>query len=591
MAHRIPETVVEEVLRRADIVAVVGEYVRLRKSGASYKGLCPFHQEKTPSFTVSPDKGLFYCFGCQAGGNVVHFVMRREGLSFPEAVRHLAARYGVPLADTAAPPDRFEPFYRLHRAAVAFFQKCLQEAIGQPARAYCRQRQLSPESIARFELGYAPASWDALSRELQRQGFARELLVASGLAAMRSDGRGCYDRFRHRLIFPIHDRYGRPVAFGGRALETGGEAPAVPKYLNSPETPIFHKGRLLYGFHLAKAAIRQRGLAILVEGYTDVIACHSHGIANVVGTLGTALTEEQVRLLKGLASEVVLVFDSDAAGGAATERGLALLLDAGLRVRVAVLPAGEDPDSCLRRYGAEAFVRRVEAAESFVAYLVGRGRAQPAFDTPAGRADWIARIVPLLRKVPSPVERWGYLVELADKSGVPVAVLQREVGLDAAPAGPPLAPPPRVPAAGRPAEEYTLVRLLCHKPRLLQEVRERVCPEDFRDPLLRALYALLLRLAPQGEEAVFATLLRHAETPAQEQLLAQMAVEPLEAEAAEIARALADCMAKFQQRRLQAKRQQLKAQIQEAERRGVPVADSLLRAYHELSRELHSGFS
>src|SRR5262249_2573315 len=398
VSQLIPEEVVQEVLLRTDIVDVLGDYVQLKRTGANAKGLCPFHQEKTPSFTVSPAKGLFYCFGCHASGNVFRFLMQHEHMTFPEAVRFLAARYGVRLPE-ASPQQRqqesLSPLYALHQAAATFFHECLlHDPVAQPARLACRQRHITHEMAGRFGLGYAPAAWDALCQAMYKQGFSQELLVQSGLAVVREGlrpaptqsrqaQRGAYDRFRHRLMFPIHDRLGRPIAFGGRALESS-EALHVPKYLNSPETPIFHKGRLLYGLAFAKAALRQREQALIVEGYTDVIACHRQSVTHAVGTLGTALTEHHVGLLKGIVKEVVLVFDGDAAGGAATERSIGLFLDAGMRVRVVTLPEGEDPDSFLRQHTGEEFLRHVDEAGSFVDYLLTRVARFVDLRSPAG---------------------------------------------------------------------------------------------------------------------------------------------------------------------------------------------------------------
>lgn len=586
----IPEETIQEVLLRADIVEVISDYVLLKKGGASYKGLCPFHSEKTPSFTVSPSKGLFYCFGCQASGNVFRFLMRHENLVFPEAVRLLAARYGVAIPDQAAHPqqDALHQLYRLHEAAAAFFHHyLLHDPAAQQARAYCRQRQITSEMATRFALGYAPAAWDVLCRELQRQGFASELLVRSGLVVAREDKSGVYDRFRQRLIFPIHDRLGRPVAFGGRSLE-GGEAGYAPKYLNSPETPIFHKGRTLYGFHLATPAIRQEGRVIIVEGYTDVLACHRRGVTHVVGMLGTALTEHHVEMLKGLAREIILVFDSDAAGGAATERGIGLFLEAGVRVRIVELPAGEDPDSFLRQHEGADFLHYVNAAMTFLDYLLARAQRVYDLRTPAGQADCVSRILPLLRKVEHQVEQWGYVTLLAEKIGVPVEVLRRAMpgrsaqNVAARPALPASLERQTVPW---PRVEYDLLQLVLHDVSLLEEVQRQITPEDFAAPSLRSIYLLLLRLAAKSGQPLFPGLLEHADDDPQRQLLARMAAESVVADAAERRRALSDYLLRLRRRQTQAQLQDLKAQLREAERSAnTPEQQRLLQAYASLSR-------
>lgn len=612
--QRIPEETIQEVLHRIDIADVIGSYVQLTQRGASMKGLCPFHNEKTPSFTVNPAKGVFYCFGCQVGGNVVSFVMQHDNLTFPEAVRLLADRYGVPIpeAQTAKQPSTWQQLYRLHEAAAAFFQKCLlQDSAAQQARAYCRQRQLTGEVMSRFGLGYAPNTWESLWREMQRQGFSQELMIQSGLvAAAREARRGVYDRFRHRLMFPITDRQGRPVAFGGRILD-GADASQAPKYLNSPETPIFHKGRTLYGFHLATQAIRQHGCAILVEGYTDVVACHRQGVAHAVGTLGTALTTSHVEMLRGLVKEVVLIFDADTAGGTATERGIGLLLDAGMRVRVVELPEGEDPASFLQQHSGADFLRRVEEGQSFLEYLVRRAKRAPDFHTPTGQADCVAHIVPLLHKIDDHVERWGYMALLAEQLGLPPEILQRQMqptrdgetrrwGDPATGRGraketgrPQSYPPtsatslPRLIAASKnpqsaPREEYCLIQELCHDLRFLTRVQQQITADAFGDEDLRAIYVTLVQLAPECQGAAFSQLLHAINQPRQRQLVSQMAIESFVSSEDERAKAVDDCLTKMQRRHMKAQRQCVIDQLHTA---SDEVKRQLLQEFRRLQQQ------
>ena len=590
MSQLIPEEVVQEVLLRADIVDVIGDYVQLKRSGANAKGLCPFHQEKTPSFTVSPTKGLFYCFGCHASGNVFRFLLQHEHLTFPEAVRFLAGRYGVHIPE-AGPQQRqqesLSPLYALHQAAATFFHACLlRDPAAQAARAACRQRQMTQEMAVRFGLGYAPAAWDTLYQAMQKQGFPHELLVQSGLTVVRESQRGAYDRFRHRLMFPIYDHLGRPIAFGGRALE-GGEAVHVPKYLNSPETPIFHKGRILYGFALAKTAMRQREQALVMEGYTDVIAGHRQGVTHAVGTLGTALTEHHVGLLKGLVKEVVLVFDGDAAGGAATERSIGLFLDAGLRVRVVTLPEGEDPDSFLRQHTGQEFLHYVAEAVSFVDYLLARTARFSDLRNPAGQADCVARLSPLLRKIENQVERWGYVTRVAERLGVPPDVLKQAIDPRQTPQGytsyqapvRPRRPPRPTPISA----EYMLLQMLCHDLRLLDKVQGQITPEDFDAADLRAIYTTLIRLAPQCELSVFPRIMDEVTSPEQTQHLHRMAVEPVLSNPADIDQALRDCLTKIRQRQPKVQRQQLSEQLHR--KTDDAAEDRVLQEYNRLMKE------
>ncbi len=378
----------DELRARLSLAAVVGRRVRLQRRGRELVGLCPFHAEKTPSFTVSEDKGFYHCFGCGAHGDVVGFVMNSEGLSFPEAVEKLAGEAGLPVPrDTPAERRRAERQQSLHavlEAAAAWYAEQLRAPAGRAGLDYLRGRGLDEAIIARFRLGYAPESRTALAAALGRAGFAEEALVEAGLLIRPEDGGAPRDRFRGRIMFPITDRGGRVVAFGGRVVGQG-----EPKYLNSPETPLFHKGRMLYGLAQARAAAQERGEIVVVEGYMDVIALAQAGLPQAVAPLGTALTEEQIGLLWRLAPEPILCFDGDAAGQRAAARALerALpLLRPGLSLRFALLPAGEDPDSLARGAGPAALREILDRAQPMVAMLWQLHAAARPADTPERRA-------------------------------------------------------------------------------------------------------------------------------------------------------------------------------------------------------------
>jgi len=612
VSRRIPDETIQDVLNRVDIVDVIGDYVTLTQRGANAKGLCPFHQEKTPSFTVSPSKGIFYCFGCQASGNAVRFLMMSENIDFPEAVRMLADRYGIPIpgGSEAQLNAELQQLYRLHQAAVAFFvQRLAQDPGAQAVREYCRTRQLSREVVERFGLGYAPNAWELLGLEMQGHGYAQDVLVRSGLVAARDNRPGVYDRFRHRLMFPIHDRQGRPIAFGGRLLE-GSEAHHAPKYLNSPETPIFQKNRTLYGFHLAKQAVRQHGQAIIVEGYTDVIACHRQGVTHVVGTLGTALTETHAGMLKGLTKDIVLVFDGDTAGSKAAERGIGLFLDAGVRVRVVTLPEGEDPDSFLRQHSGEAFLQRVAEAQSFLEFLLARMGRFSDLRTPTGRADCVARVVPMLKKVESEVERWGYMVQLAEYLGMPPDMLEREMNPGAAarfqPASKPssgnrssgnrfsgqrsqspavaIAPLPQrsLLSTLRPTSERLLVQELCHDLSALADVQRQIAPDDLQNAHLRTIYVLLLQHAAQWQDTAFPHIVEVVSEPIQEQILTEMALEPRDPNPEARQQALADYVTRIEKDRRVAEKRRMIEQIRSAS--GEAQERDLLHEFQRLQQ-------
>lgn len=400
MSGLIPETLVEEVFARADILEVVSEYVRLERKGRRYWGLCPFHQEKTPSFAVVPERQMFYCFGCGAGGNVFKFLMLKENLSFPESVRYLAGRAGVYIPATTTPQDeKYEKYYQVNELARDFFRRQLEQGAGASrARAYLAGRGVIPEIQEEFQLGFAPSRWEALSDHLVRMGCAPEDLVSLGL--VNRGEKGTYDRFRNRIMFPVWNASGRVVGFGGRVLDD-----TQPKYLNSPETPVFHKGQVLYAVHLARQAIRNEGCGVIVEGYLDAIVAHQFGIRNTVASLGTSLTREQGRLLMRYTMEALIAYDADTAGVSATMRGLDLLQGLGCRVKVVSVPEGKDPDDFLREEGVDGWIRLVEGATSLLEYKLVQVGARTGTATVAEKLAVLREIIPNLYALSSEVER------------------------------------------------------------------------------------------------------------------------------------------------------------------------------------------
>jgi DNA primase len=397
----IPPEFVDELRSRLSIASVIGGRVRLQKRGRDHTGLCPFHKEKTPSFTVSEEKGFFHCFGCGAHGDVVGFVMRSDNLSFPEAVERLARDVGLQVpASTPEERQREEQRATLHtvlEAATAWFEAQLRAGVGRPGLDYFRRRGLQDETIARFRLGYAPDSRSALKDALGKAGFGEALMLEAGLLIRPDDGRATFDRFRGRVMFPIADRRGRVIAFGGRILDQG-----EPKYLNSPETPLFHKGRTLYGQAQAARAARESGEIVVCEGYMDVIALAEAGFAGAVAPLGTALTEGQIGELWRLAPEPILCFDGDAAGqraaARAVERALPLL-QPGKSLRFALLPPGEDPDSLIRTRGPEAMRELLAEARPLIDMLWDQELAKGPTDTPERRAGFRQRLRDRIRQI------------------------------------------------------------------------------------------------------------------------------------------------------------------------------------------------
>ena len=410
---------VDQLKSQVRIEDVVGEYVKLRKSGPSrYMGLCPFHNEKTPSFTVHVVHQFYKCFSCGAGGDVVKFVMEKEGLSFWEALKQLAERYGIPLPKRSQYSDEDSrqrgSAFEMHEMAQEAFRANLESAAGETARAYLARRGVTPETIAQFGLGYAERSGQALVRMFGKRNFPSAQMEQSGLVGKRDDG-SFYDRFRNRLMFPIHNESGKVIGFGGRALA----ADDTPKYLNSPETVIYKKSYVLYNLHRAKETIRKQDRVILVEGYMDAIGVTAAGVANVVASCGTSLTAPQVQAMKRHSARIAVNFDPDAPGANAAERSIGLLLEEGMQVRIVELDGGLDPDEYCRDRGAAAYQQRLDEAKGYFYWLADRARAKHDVRSSEGVVAVLNALLPAVEKVTDPLQRSAIANDLASYIGVP----------------------------------------------------------------------------------------------------------------------------------------------------------------------------
>ena len=404
---RIPQEILDEIIARTDIVDVVGRYVPLKKQGQNYFGLCPFHHEKTRSFSVSPSKQIFYCFGCHAGGNVFRFLMDIEHLSFPEAARKLAAEAGVKIperpqseSDRRANEKRAR-LLRWNEYATYYYQAVLHAPQGRIYNDYLMKRQISDGTKEKFKLGGCLEGWDGLYSYLKKKQAPDEDLIEIGLVSPRKNSKGCYDRFRDRLMFPIKDGNGRVIAFGGRIIDA---EKAPQKYINSPDSPIFHKGKMVYGLDVAKQAIRAADQVIIVEGYMDVIACHQAGIENVVAPLGTALTDDQVKLLMRYSYNFVTAFDGDNAGIRATLKSIDLIEQAGGKARVLAIPEQKDPDEYIKAYGVDAFRKLLEHASNGFAFRLAQFQKQFPGDSMEDKLSILNEAVPYLAKMRHPAE-------------------------------------------------------------------------------------------------------------------------------------------------------------------------------------------
>ncbi|SDL27978.1 DNA primase [Modicisalibacter muralis] len=545
MAGQIPQRFIDDLLARVDVVEVVGERVQLKKAGQNYSGLCPFHQEKSPSFTVSHDKQFYHCFGCGAHGNALRFLMEYDNLRFPEAVEQLAARQGMDVPREGADDPRAQAREKkrqqgvnLLELAASFFRERLPMAEGKSAREYLQRRGLSPEVLRDFGIGYAPGEWEALKRHLAGHGIGDAVQVEYGLLVQREDSGRSYDRFRDRVMFPIRDWKGRTIAFGGRVL-----GDAKPKYLNSPETPVFHKGRELYGLYEARQANRQLERLVIVEGYMDVVALAQFGIRNVVATLGTSTSEDHLNRLFRLVGEVVFCFDGDNAGRKAARRALEtvlpLMID-GRQARFLFLPEGEDPDSLVRREGSEAFGDRITCASPLSEFLFEQAAEGRDLQRIEDRERFATSVLRALERLPEGVLKSLLLRELSTRTGVEMARFQAllkapepagdALSRDSGPAGEnggenqaerssTWSGKPRGGALGLMART---LQLLVHEPRLVERLPEELdwCADNESDG---ALCREVIRLLRAGRYRSSQVLLAHFHGTAEGQRLQALA--------------------------------------------------------------------
>jgi len=524
----IPDEKIDEIRAASDIVDVVGEYVRLKRQGSNLFGLCPFHNEKSPSFSVNPEMGIFKCFGCGEGGDVFSFISKMEMVSFPEAARILAERAGIEIPQSDEARERAsetDAIYEALRTAARFYYFCLtREDSGAKALAYLKDRGFSADTIKQFGLGYAPDQWDALLNHAEEKHLTAEQLEKAGLVLPRKSGDGHYDRFRGRVMFPIFSHIGKVVGFGGRILNGDTDQ---PKYINSPETDVYHKSRVLYGLYQAKQAIRDAEEAIMVEGYTDVIALHQAGVRNVVASSGTSLTDGQVKVLDRYAQRILLLYDADSAGIAAMQRAIHTVLDQGLAAYAVALPGDEDPDSYVQEHGSADFREMLKnERQDFVAFMVAAAHADGQMDTPEGEAQTMRDVLATIARMPDPLLQETYLRRASDVLGVPEGRLERVLREERAdreeaeqrksrrapvPAAPPPydAPPPDDADRGapdpdesaptptrkpRPQEEVLLALMLYHKTRLVEFIMGHMATDEFTEGPARTLVEEMLRM-------------------------------------------------------------------------------------------------
>jgi DNA primase len=515
-----PQTFIDDLKRQADIVRVIQDYVQLKKKGANWMACCPFHKEKTPSFSVSPVKEIFYCFGCHKGGSVFNFVMEIERVAFPEAIRIVADKIGMPLpamiddSRFQARRQESDDVIQLNSWAMEWWQQQLESSKeARVAREYLVQREITEETQKSFRLGYAPDSWEALSSHLRQKGATQQQIDRSGLVVKKEEGSGSYDRFRGRLMFPVLDVQGRPIAFGGRTLK-GEDA----KYVNSPETAAYIKGRNLFGLNVARDEIRRQGFAILVEGFLDLIVPYQFGARNVVASLGTALTTEQSKLLGRFARKVVVNYDGDRAGIQAAKKAIEILLAEDLEVKVLVLPDNADPDEFIRRFGVTEYQRRRAQAQPHIQFVIENALRERSLHRPADKAEAVEEVLPYIRAVSSRIQKREYFDMAMDSLGIDrenvnTSAWRRELWQAVRDNRPTRSSAVHVVAKETKvtAAEQRLLGLLLADADLRHQVLPMLKKEDYEDLATAPLFEALLALDGEGTEVDFEALTRKTE--------------------------------------------------------------------------------
>jgi DNA primase len=587
----VPDSVIQEIRDRSDIVEIVGSYVALKKSGRGFVGLCPFHQEKTPSFHVNPDRGIYHCFGCGTTGDSFRFLMEHDHLSFPQALEQLAQRAGIALtftpAEKSAAADH-DQLYRIHEIAATLYQRTLESPEGARAREEIARRRISPAIVKEYRLGAAPEAWDRLLSAARREGFDGEALVRAGVAVRRESGSGHYDRFRGRLMFPIEAAGPRVIAFGGRVLGEG-----EPKYLNSPETQLFRKRKTLYGLPQASGGLREAHEAILVEGQMDVLALASAGFRNALGALGTAFSPEHAQMLARIVPRVIVVFDADEAGNKAMLASAGPLLSAGLDVRAVTLPRGEDPDSFVRGSGADAFRDLLQKSRGVIDALLG----EEAYGNPSEKERAVRRALAALGELRDPLRQRFYLQEISGKTGVPEEVLASRLEKDRREPRPERDPHPareearsarRAPARKIDIHDQTFLGLVLHDAQLQEDLLGQFGPEEFEDPIVHRVVDTMIKLRSGGAPCSVGSVLDALAGDEEARSLVGM-VAVSETVGLKSDQQALDCARRLEIRSLRAQSEELLKDIRKANAAGdEPRRKEVEAHYFELRQRLES---
>lgn len=558
MGGYIPDEIIEEIRVRSDIVEVISERILLKKSGANYKGICPFHTEKTPSFSVSPSKQIFHCFGCNTGGNVYNFIMKIENIPFVDAIKYLAKRYGINIPqheEKGINSSNRNTLFEVNELVADFFHKQLYDSPGgKVAMKYLKGRAINEKTISLFRIGYALPSGDGIQHFLNKKGIPNGIQNLAGLIKDRDSG-GYVDRFRDRVIFPISDTEGRVVGFGGRVLN---DEDSRPKYLNSPETPVYKKGDILYGLHITKDSIREKRDVFLVEGYFDLITTYQEGIKNIIATSGTALTENHVKVLRRYADTVTLVFDGDEAGKKASERGGITLSKGGMKVKVMPLLSEKDPDSFIKEVKSEGFLNTAKDSKPFMEYIIDRVVAESNIKTVSGKTDCIKRVLPFLSAINSLVEKSLYISLIAGRVGVYEKAVVNELNKELNTTSykfSAINPEPRLMVKSgidsRNRAEKILVQLMLLDDKNINKIKKYISADDFNDRDMAKVTSVLFTLSDGGDKITVAEVMDLLSEDKLKDTVSELAFEDIEYQ--DVDKNILDCIKYIKRSRIDVK--------------------------------------
>lgn len=586
MAHLIPENLLEDILGRLDIVEVISGYIQLKKAGRNFKANCPFHHEKTASFMVSAERQIYHCFGCGESGNAFKFLMRHERMEFPEAVEVLAKKTGVNLPqwdkpEAARAASLSSQLYKVNQLALSFYENNLQSASSKAALDYLLNRGIRLQTIKEFHLGLAGSAWDGLINFLRSKNIPLSLMEAAGLVLAKESG-GYYDRFRNRIIIPVFNIHGQVIGFGARVTDN-----SLPKYINSPETPVYVKGRNLFGLNLAKDSVRDSDCLVIVEGYLDFIMPYQEGLRNIAASQGTALTLEQIKLLKRYTRNVVMVYDGDTAGELATLRSLDLLIEEGMNVKVAPLPKGKDPDVIIRQEGINSLKIKIENALSFFDYKLSILKCRHNVKEAHGKSQIASEMLLTINRFDNAILRGEYVKKLSEELKISEHYILEELNkLKTKVANSGLSP---VIVQGRlpeinPAEKL-LIKFMIEEKELIDKIMQELVPSDFQDARTAKIVQVLHGLVLEGKNIEPSILMNYFNEDDAKQLVCETMFMPAILEE-EREKALNDCIARIKIQRLKSKREYLHVQIKSAQNMGDEQRlNSLIQEFHNLMKK------